>query len=94
MSLIDFDNPDANFIVFKRKKKGPNTTQKLDSPINPLFRPQIITIQDETLEEGNTEQPNTLILSWTPIIPSTQVEEIVQSLTVEATIQSLVSSSS
>lgn len=94
MSPTNSDNLVAKFIVFKRKKKGPNATQKLDSPINPQFRSQIITIQDETADEGNTDKLATVILSGTPITPSTQVEEIIQSITVKENVQSLVSTSS
>jgi len=89
MSPIDFKA--AQILVFKRKNtKDHNNTQKSDFQATP----QVITIQDETVDEGDTEQPTKMILSGTPIIPSTQLEEIVQSPTVEATVQSPVSSSS
>ena len=94
MPPTNSDNSNAEFIVFKRKKKHPNAIEKLDSPINPRFRSQIITIQDETADEGNTQQPTIMILSGTPINRSTKVEEIVQSITVEANVQSPVSTSS
>jgi len=51
MSPTEFEA--AQFLVFKRKKtKDHNNTQKLDSKVNP----QVITIQDETPNEGDTKQ--------------------------------------
>lgn len=48
MSPTNYDNQEREFIVFKRKKKDPNTTRKLEPHINIQLKPQLITIQDET----------------------------------------------
>jgi len=62
MSPTDSEIQVENFILFKRRKKDTHTTKKSDSKSNP----QVITIQEESLEERYAQEKTIMVLIGTP----------------------------